>query len=156
MKYLKNINESLKTFDFQIDKYYNHKTKYKKNLYYFTTDNGFKYVVSIGDVLKPGKYFGRNIIEFSFRIINTDPNNSTKILINNPSEIFKTMNTIFKCIKNFTNTYYVEYICYTPTISKNKKNSDNIRSKIYNHYFKKFYPNCKIEKINKEYFVELI
>lgn len=149
MKYLKyfKLFENVKIFDFEVERHYDHKTKYKSSEYRFTTDNGLEYGVYISDVIRGGKYLGTKIVEFAFKLLTGDPNTAMSVLTNNPKEIFKVMNTIFTCIKDFTNTYSVQYICYLPTETEGKKGSANSRAKLYNHYFKKYFPNCDIEKI---------
>jgi len=147
--------EDVTTFDFEVDREYNHKSKYKKSTYTFTTDNGFEYSVFLSDTIKGGKYLGTNIVEFAFRTNDGDPNVAMKRLTNNTKEVYKVMNTIFTCIKDFTNTYYVQYICYTPTETDSKPGSKESRARLYNHYFKKYFPNCEIEKIKDQYFITL-
>jgi len=147
--------ENVKTFDFEIKHNYNHKTKYKKSIYTFTTDNGLQYVVNIGDIIRGGKYLGTRIVEFAFKLRTGDPNTAMTVLTNNTKEVFKVMNTIFTCIKDFTGTYFVQYINYTPTETEGKEGSLAGRARLYNHYFKKYYPNCEIEKIKDQYYVTL-
>lgn len=157
MKYLNSFKlfENVKTFDFEVEHNYNHKSKYKNSKYIFTTDNGLEYAVSIGDVIRGGKYLGTRIVEFAFKLRTGDPNTAMSVLTNNTSEVFKVMNTIFTCIKDFTDTYFVQHICYLPTETEGKSGSSDSRARLYNHYFKKYYPNCEIEKIKDQYFVTL-
>ena len=147
--------ENVKTFEFEVERYYNHKTKYKKSTYTFKTDDGYEYGVYINDVIRGGKYLGTSIVEFSFKLLSGDTNLAMKVLTNNTKEVYKVMNTIFTCIKDFTNTYFIQYICYIPTETEGKIGSADSRAKLYNHYFKKYFSNCKIEKIKDQYFVTL-
>jgi len=147
--------EDVKIFDFEVDREYNHKSKYKKSTYTFKTDNGFEYSVFLNDTIKGGKYLGTRIVEFSFRTNDEDPNNAMKKLTNNTEEVYKVMNTIFTCIKDFINTYFTEYICYTPTETDSKPGSSKSRARLYNHYFTKYFTNCEIERINDYYYVTL-
>ena len=132
----------------------------KGNMYYnFVTDNSIKYEVNIFYLPSYDEVYDYlsdtdgQMVEVSFyQDTNSSMDEAVFGLTNNPSEIFKVMNTIVKCIAAAKDDEDFKYILYQPSEDKNHGKSvkgSEQRKKLFDQYIKREFPNSTLMTKNK-------
>jgi len=136
----------------------------KGSIYYnFETESKLEYEVQISYLPDYDEIYDyvhdeqEQMIEVNF-YVNNGSGESVFSLTNNQKELFRVMSTIVSCLKDALKEHPFKYIVYHPSDHKNSgrdAKGAKQRTKLYNYYIKKEFPNSEMSKKGPYEFVKL-